>query len=126
MAIFYGELRTELVVPFIFKITLLHALDGKPRLPLLWMHVYSCVAWQQISYISMLLLGADCIENSFPSIVATVRVYRAVAWQCVDQICYIAFSLRLFIPNSPMVHHLSFLSGGCAFSIFLQVVLSLR
>jgi hypothetical protein len=98
----------------------------EPRLPLLWMHVYSCVAWQQISYISVLLLGADCIENSFPSVVASVCVYRAVSWQCVDQICYIAPSLRLFILKSLMVHRLSFLSGGYAFSVFLQVVLSLR
>jgi hypothetical protein len=26
--------------------------------------------------------------NSFPSIVVCIRVYKAVACQCVDQICY--------------------------------------
>jgi hypothetical protein len=39
-------------------------------------------------YISMLLLCADRIENSFPSIVACIRVYRTVAWQLVDQMRY--------------------------------------
>jgi hypothetical protein len=40
------------------------------------------------SYSSMLFLGADHIENSFLSIVASIRVYRDVAWQNVDQIRY--------------------------------------
>jgi hypothetical protein len=88
VAIFHRELKTELIAPFLFKITPLNGPHGKHRLPLLWMHVYSCVAWQQTSCISVLLLGADCIENSFPSIVASVRVYRAVAWQRVHQIRY--------------------------------------
>jgi hypothetical protein len=29
------------------------------------MHVYRCVAWQQTSYISVFLLGADRKETSF-------------------------------------------------------------
>jgi hypothetical protein len=33
----------------------------------------------------MLFLGVDRIENSFPSIVASIRVYGAVAWQRVNQ-----------------------------------------
>jgi hypothetical protein len=70
----------------------------------------------------MLLLGADRIENTV-SIVACIRVYKAVAWQRVDQICYIAPFLRLFFPNSLTVYHLFFLFGGCAFNVFLQVVL---
>jgi hypothetical protein len=45
------------------------------------MHVYGCVAWQQISYISVSLFGANRIENSFPSVVTCIRVYNAVAWQ---------------------------------------------
>jgi hypothetical protein len=50
---------------------------GKHRLPLLWMHVYLCVAWQQTSYISVLLLGADRIENTVSLLLRFV--YRAVA-----------------------------------------------
>jgi hypothetical protein len=88
VAVSHRELRTELVVRFVFKITPLHGSHGKHRLSLLWMHVYSCVVWQQTSYISVLLLDADRTENSFPSIVASIRVYRAVAWQRVDQIRY--------------------------------------
>jgi hypothetical protein len=52
------------------------------------MHVYSCVAWQQTSYIAVLWLGTDRIENRFLFIVTSIRVYRAVAWQRVDQIRY--------------------------------------
>jgi hypothetical protein len=88
VAIFSRELSTELVALFVFKITPLNGLHGKHCLPLLWIYVYSCVAWQQTNYISVLLLGADIIENSFSSIVASVRVYRAVAWQRVDKIRY--------------------------------------
>jgi hypothetical protein len=51
------------------------------------MHVYSYVACQQTSYISVPLLGADRIEK-FPSIVASIHVYRAVAWQRADKIRY--------------------------------------
>jgi hypothetical protein len=36
----------------------------------------------------MLLHGADSIENSFPTIVSSIRVYGTVAWQRVDQIRY--------------------------------------
>jgi hypothetical protein len=39
-------------------------------------------------YSSLLFLGTDHIEISFPSIVASIRVYRAIAWQRVDQIHY--------------------------------------
>jgi hypothetical protein len=56
------------------------------------MHVYRCVAWQQTSCTSVLLLGADHMENSFPSIVACIRVYKAVGWQSVDEIHYIMFN----------------------------------
>jgi hypothetical protein len=52
------------------------------------MHVYRCVAWQQTSYISVLLLSGDRTENSFPSIIVFIRVYKAVAWQRVDKIRY--------------------------------------
>jgi hypothetical protein len=52
------------------------------------MHVYHFVAWQRTSYTSRLLVGADRIENSFLSTVASIRVYGAVAWQRVDQIRY--------------------------------------
>jgi hypothetical protein len=52
------------------------------------MHVYRWVSWQQTSYISVLLLGADGIENSVSCIVASIRVYKAVAWQRVDYIYY--------------------------------------
>jgi hypothetical protein len=59
-----------LVAPFVFKITPLRGPHGKLRLPVLWMHVYSCVAWQRTFYISVILLGADRIgKYSFPSIV---------------------------------------------------------
>jgi hypothetical protein len=63
---FYRELRTHkwTVAQLFFKITPLHGHHGKPRLPLLWKHAYRCVAWQQISYNSVILLGADRIENT--------------------------------------------------------------
>jgi hypothetical protein len=65
---------------------------------MLWMHVYSCIAWQQTSYISILLLGADRIENSFPSIVISIHVYRYVAWQRDDKIRYnILDRLNIFL-----------------------------
>jgi hypothetical protein len=68
VAIFYRQLRTELVAPFVFKITPLHEPHGK-RLPLLWMHVYSCLACQHTSYSVVLLLGADRIENTISFLV---------------------------------------------------------
>jgi hypothetical protein len=67
---------------------------------------------------NVLLLGADHIENTV-SLLLFRFVYRAVAQQRVNQIRYIAPSLRLFVPNSLTVHHLTFLSGGCAFNVFL-------
>jgi hypothetical protein len=89
---FHGCLppRTQnwLVALFVLKITSLHAPHGKHHLPLLWIYVYSCVPWQQTSHSSVLLLGADCTENSFPSVFVCINVYKAVAWQCVDQIRY--------------------------------------
>jgi hypothetical protein len=75
MAIFHRELRTELVAAFVFKITPLHRPHGKHHLPLLWMHDYSCVAWQQTSYISVLLLGADRIENTVSLLLLPVFVF---------------------------------------------------
>jgi hypothetical protein len=39
------------------------------------------------------LLGADDIENTASSIVACWTVFRAVAWQRVDQICYNIYAL---------------------------------
>jgi hypothetical protein len=65
------------------------------------MHVCSCVAWQKTSYISVLLLGSDSTENSFRSVVAFVRVYRAVAWQLVDQIRYSIFQGFGNMENKP-------------------------
>jgi hypothetical protein len=38
--------------------------------------------------------------------------------------CHTTPSLRLFVPNSLTVYHHSFISGGCAFNVFLQVVIS--
>jgi hypothetical protein len=63
------------------------------------MHDYICVAWQQPSYISVLLLGADRTENSFSSIVASVRIYRAVAWQQDDQFRYNIFFIQCKLGN---------------------------
>jgi hypothetical protein len=41
---------------------------------------------------------ADSVENSFTSIVTYNRVYRAVAWQRFEQICYTTLSAKqLFI-----------------------------
>jgi hypothetical protein len=45
---------------------------------LLWMHVYCCVAWQQSSCISILLLGADSVENSLSLSLRLVHFYIAV------------------------------------------------
>jgi hypothetical protein len=63
------------LAPFDFKITPFH---GKHRLPLLWMHDYHCVAWQQTSCISMLLLDADSIENCLSLLLRLVCFYIAV------------------------------------------------
>jgi hypothetical protein len=43
-------------------------------------------------------------KYSFPSIVACIRVYRAVAWQRVDQIRYIIFELRLDLGVDFYIH----------------------
>jgi hypothetical protein len=75
MAIFYRELRTELVTPFIFKITPLCGPHGKHHFPLLWIHVYSCIAWQQTFYSSMSLLGADHIENTVSFVLLPVFLF---------------------------------------------------
>jgi hypothetical protein len=75
VAIFYRELRTEIAAPFVFKITHLHGPHGKHRLPLLWMHVYSCVVGQQNSYIFVLLLGEDRIENTVSLLLLPVFVF---------------------------------------------------
>jgi hypothetical protein len=64
------------------------------------------------------------MENTASSVVACCTI-RAVAWQPVNQICYTAPSLRLFVPHSLTVYHLSFLPGSCAFNVLLQVGLSL-
>jgi hypothetical protein len=60
------------------------------------------------------LLSMDDIENTASSIVVLERVYKAVAWQLVDQIHYIAPSLRLLIPSGLLVHPLYFLSEAFA------------
>jgi hypothetical protein len=64
--------------PFVFKITPLHEPHGKHRIPLSWMNVYSCVAWQQTSHISMLVLCADGIETVSLLLLRLVRFYIAV------------------------------------------------
>jgi hypothetical protein len=75
VAIFYREHGTELAAPFVFKITPLHVPHGKHRLPLLWMHVYSCVAWKQTSYISVLLLGVGRIKNTVSLLLLPLFVF---------------------------------------------------
>jgi hypothetical protein len=75
VAIFHRELRTELVAPSVFKTTILHGPHGKHSLPFLWMHVYSCLALQQTSYISVLLLGADRIENTVSLLLLPLFVF---------------------------------------------------
>jgi hypothetical protein len=76
--IFYRELRTELVAPFALKVTPLHGPHGKHRLTFWWMHVYSYVSWQQTSYIFMLLLGADIIENTVSLLLLLVFVFTVL------------------------------------------------
>jgi hypothetical protein len=39
------------------------------------MHVYSCIAWQQTSYIFVLLLGVDRIENTVPLLLLPLSVF---------------------------------------------------
>jgi hypothetical protein len=85
------------VTPFVFEISPLHGPHGKHRLPLLGMHVCRCVPWQQI-----FLYIYPCFarrgqhrKHSLPSIAAAIRVYRAVAWQRVDQIRY--STLHMFV-----------------------------
>jgi hypothetical protein len=53
----------------------LHGPHGKLRLPLLWMHVYRFVAWQQTFYIYVLLLGADRIENTVSLLLLPLIVF---------------------------------------------------
>jgi hypothetical protein len=48
----------------------------------MWMHVYRCVTWLQTSYISVLWLDADCIENSL-SFVEVCLLSRCLATPCV-------------------------------------------
>jgi hypothetical protein len=60
---------------------------------------------------NVILLGANRIENTV-SLLLLWFVYRAVAQERVDQICYIAPSLRLFVPNSLTVHHFPSFPGA--------------
>jgi hypothetical protein len=78
VVIFYRELRIQnwTVKPFVFKIDPLHGPHVKHRLPLLWMHVYRYVAWQQTFCISTIFLGVDSIENSLVRV--TVTLWLAV------------------------------------------------
>jgi hypothetical protein len=39
------------------------------------MHVYSCVAWQQTSYVSVLLLGVDLTEDTVSLLLLPVFVF---------------------------------------------------
>jgi hypothetical protein len=101
MAIYLFSVKTFVlfcfVAPFVFKITPLHRRHGKQRLPLLWMHVYSCVALQQIYCISLILLGTDHIENSFLSIVASSCLQScclATRWSNPLQYCHIIVTRR--------------------------------
>jgi hypothetical protein len=73
VVMFYREFRN--IAPFAFKITPLHGFHGKHRLPLLWMHVYSCVAWKQTSYISVHLLGVDSIESTVSLLLLPLFVF---------------------------------------------------
>jgi hypothetical protein len=50
--------------------------------------------------ISPRLCSARITENSFPSTVASIRVYEAVAWQRVDQIRYIILLGYEFADNT--------------------------
>jgi hypothetical protein len=59
VVIFYRELRTQNS-----ELNRIAGPHGKHRFQLLSMHVYRCVAWQQTSYISVLLLGAGRIGNT--------------------------------------------------------------
>jgi hypothetical protein len=54
----------------------------KHRLPLLWMHVYSCVAWQQTSYSSVFLFGADHIGNTVSLLLLPLFVFTEVLPVC--------------------------------------------
>jgi hypothetical protein len=84
MAIFHRELRAA--APFIFKITLCTDPTENPV-----SHCCGCMFTATLSGNRLPISPcADGIENSFPSIVASIHVYRAVAWQRVDQI-YIYF-----------------------------------
>jgi hypothetical protein len=43
----------------------------------------------QVLYLRAFARSGPHRKHSFPSIVVSIRVYKAVAWQRVDQICYI-------------------------------------
>jgi hypothetical protein len=59
-----------------------HGPHRKHRLSLLWIHVCRFVAWQQTSYISVLLLGPDSIEN-------TVSLLLLLAETCLQKRCLV-------------------------------------
>jgi hypothetical protein len=95
--------RTDwLVASFVFKINPFHGPHRKHRLPLSWMHVCSVA-------IAFLQLRAHAWrgqhrKHSFPSIVACILVYRAVAWQRVDQIRYSMLNCYWYINSLHNIH----------------------
>jgi hypothetical protein len=78
VAIFHQKLRTELVAPFVFKVTPLGGPHGKYHLPLLWMHVYSCVAGNRLPTAPCASLAQTAQKTQFPFY--CLLVYKAVAW----------------------------------------------
>jgi hypothetical protein len=58
-----------------------HRPHGKHRLYCWWHHRF----YSTVQYVEMSLLS-HCLETG--CITSLFRLYRAVAWQCVDQICY--------------------------------------
>jgi hypothetical protein len=71
-------------------------------------------------YILVLLLGADRLENSFPSVVSSIRIYGAVAWQRVDQIRYNTVGLLYLTSSNMPCSCSSWMSSRIVFYIFCR------
>jgi hypothetical protein len=87
LAIFHRKLKTEFVVPFFFKDNSLHGPHGKHSMVVDACLQMRCLATEFLHLRTFFRHGSHR-KHSFLSIVASLRAYRAVAWQRVDPIRY--------------------------------------
>jgi hypothetical protein len=84
------------------------------------MHFYRCVVWQQTSYISVILLGADLIENSFPPVEVCLPIRcLATLWPPTLQHYYtsITIGIKKIFTNSIVAEKIILVEK----TLFLQV-----